>query len=349
MTRRIEKPNLEWKTVAGREVPRYRLTYTDGGKRREKTITLDWKGDPKELDRLYWLCRSGQHKSQKGPAPKHNWKALVVAWRTDPRIQKKLSAGTKSSYRYTMDAILDKNADKEVSQTTRQHVRDIHTKLSAKPRTADHRVQVIKLLWNYGKDQCDWPLGTNPAAKIQLYGKQREFDPWPDWMIDALPTAPLDVQITVELMLGTGQRPNAAITMRHADFKGSEMWVLDEKARERLETHCPDRLRVFVANLQKRGAHVLAKNLTQPKGYSAVEKQFRKWRETLGNAALPFSLHGLRKLAIIQLSLAGCSDAEIQAVTNQSAQTVVYYRKKADRLQLSRNAQNRRDQNKNGT
>ncbi len=79
-----------------------------------------------------------------------------------------------------------------------------------------------------------------------------------------------------------------------------------------------------------------------------MEKQFRKWRETLGDAALPYSMHGLRKLAIIQLAEAGCSDAEIQAVTGQTAAMVAFYRQMASRLKLSKSAQNRRDQNKNG-
>ncbi|ARE38319.1 Phage related integrase [Rhodovulum sp. P5] len=349
MTRRTEKPRLEWKTVRGKEVPRHRVTWTENGKRRERTITLDWKGDPAELDRLYWQCERGEHPAQKPKAPATSWHALVVAWRSDPRVQRKLSDSTKKSYRRTMGAILEKNADKDVRETTRKHVRDIHDKLAATPRKADHMVQVIRLLWNYGKDKLDWPLGDNPAAGIDLYGKTREFEPWPDWMVNALNTAPHDVRVAAELMLGTGQRPNAAISMQHDDFRGDLMTVWDEKNDEPSEVYCPARLRACVADLPKRGKHLLAKNLTQPKGYDAVEKKFRAWRETLGEAAKPFTLHGLRKLAIIQLAEAGCSDAEIQAVTNQSAEMVAYYRKRADRKRLSRNAQNRRDQNKNGT
>lgn len=349
MTRKIGKPRLEWKDVNGRLVPRHRKVWTEGGKRRERVITLEWRDDPRELDRLYWLCERGEHPRQKPKAPQHSWQAVVVAWRKDQRVQRKLSASTKISYRRTMDAILAKNADRKVAETTRQHVRAIHDKLAATPRKADHMVQVIRLIWNYAKDQLDWPLGDNPAAKINLYGKSREFEPWPEWMISALPHAPADVQAAAELILGTGQRPNAAISMRHDDFEGEEMWVVDEKGKNRLRVYCPDRLRVFVGTMRKTGAYLLSKNLTQPLGYSAVEKQFRAWRETLGEAAKPFSMHGLRKLAIVQLAEAGCSDAEIQAVTNQSPAMVAYYRQKANRKALSKAAQNRRDRNRNET
>lgn len=350
MTRRIERPHLEWKeTARGDLVPRHRVTFTDGGKRRERVITLDWKGDPQELDRLYWMCERGQHPNQKPKAPATSWKALVTAWRSDPRIQRKLSEGTKTSYRRTMDALLVKNADKNVSKTSRQDVRAIHDKLSETPRKADHMLQVIRLLWNYGKTKLDWAIGENPAAGIDLFGKQREFEPWPEWMVNALPSAPSDVQAAAELILGTGQRPSAAIKMRHSDFKGEWMWVLDEKNNVRCEVYCPDRLRTFIASTRKRGAYILPKNLTEEKGYSAVEHQFRRWREKLGENAKPYSLHGLRKLAIIQLAEAGCSDAEIQAVTNQSAEMVAYYRAKASKKRLSMAAQRHRDQNRNET
>ena len=349
MTRRTVMPNLEWKAVNGKDVPRYRHTWTEGGKRRERTITLAWKDDPEELDRLYWDCRRGDHPKQKAPAPQYSWQALVIGWRKDAVVQRRLSNSTKVSYHRTMDALLLKNADKDIRHTTRKHIRDILATLAQTPRKADHMVQIIRLLWNFARKELEWEIGDNPAADVALFGKTREFEPWPDWMVKEVTTAPPDVQAVVELILGTGQRPNAALMMRHDDFNGKEMWVRDEKANERFMVACPDRLRLFVASRAKKGAFIFAKNLTEPKGYSIIEKHFRKWRKTLGERANPFSMHGLRKLAIIQLALAGCSDAEIQAVTNQSAATVADYRKKANRYPLSKAAQDKRDQNKNGT
>lgn len=137
--------------------------------------------------------------------------------------------------------------------------------------------------------------------------------------------------------------------MMHEHFAGEWMTVTDDKSDEMREVYCPPRLRAFVETLPRRGRHILAKNLTQPKGYDAVERQFRAWRADLGERAKPYTLHGLRKLAIVQLAEAGCTDAEIQAVTNQSAEMDAYYRKRASGRRLSKAAQSRRDQNKNGT
>lgn len=338
---RITKPSLQWKWKRNKWVPVYRKTKTVDGNRKEITIQIDWQGDPKRLDELYWECRSGKNDRQRSPA-KYTWKELVTAWRSDPIVQGKLADGTKRSYRREMDALLEKNAAKDVRKTTRQGLRKVHAALAGTPRKADWRLQIVSLLWNYAKLKLDWPMGDNPAQGVDKYGTQRPFEPWPTWMVENLTKAPESVQSAAQLILGTGQRPGAAIEMRWSDFNGDRMTVMDEKQGEQFDTYCPPDLRDYLDALPKRGAYVLAKNLSEPLGYDGIEKAFRTWRKGMGDPAKPYTLHGLRKLAIIRLAEAGCSDAEIQAVTNQSAETVAYYRSRASRLRLSKAAQERR-------
>lgn len=338
---RITKPHLSWRFERGAWAAYHRITWTTGGKRREKCIRLDWQDDPQRLDELYWQCEAGRHERQKRPE-RNTWRELIVAWRKDPRVQAKLAQSTQMSYRRDMDAIIEKNGDKAVKTLTRQQVRAIHAKYAETPRKADKLVTTISLLWNYAAQKLDWPLPENPAAGIDRYGTQREYLPWPEWMIAKLADAPETVRTACELILGTGQRPSAAITMRRDDFQGEYMTVRDEKGDRAWEVFCPADLRAYLARLPVKGAYVLAKNLTQPRGYYAVESAFRKWRAPLGDKAARYSLHGLRKLAIIRLAEAGCTDAEIQAVTGQTAQTVAYYRRLADPKKLSRAAQERR-------
>ncbi|MCE8006423.1 tyrosine-type recombinase/integrase [Aestuariivita sp.] len=343
---RITKPHLTWKWNRYRSVwePYHRITWTQGGKTKERAILLRWEGDRKKLDDEYWLCEAGQHLKQKAPA-KYTWGELVKLWRTDPRVQSKLKPSSKLSYARDMDFILAKNKDKDVRTTTRAQVRAMHSKYADRPRKADKLITTVRMLWNYAEHKQDWPMQgkKNPAAKIDLYGRQKEWEPWPDWMIEKLPTAPEVVQCAAELILGTGQRPNAAITMRQDDFSGEWMWVLDEKGTEKFEVYCPDRLRGYLANRGKSGAFVIAKNLTEPVGYDAVEKAFRKWRASLEAKASKYVLHGLRKLAIVQLAEGGCTDAQIQAITNQSVEMIAYYRKVANRKKLSRSGQRKRE------
>lgn len=338
---RIAKPHLQWRFVRGTWQPFHRITWQDGTKRKAREIKLDWKGDPQELDRLYWLAQAGQHKAQERPA-RYSWRECIVAWRTDPAVQRDLAQSTKVSYRRPMDAIMEKNGGKDMRQTTRQAVRAALGKLADTPKKASRYAQTISLLWNYAAKELDWPLGPNPASGLAKHAPTKPFEPWPEWMVKALDTAPERVQTAARLILGTGQRPNAAITMRRDQFDGERMTIRDEKGDKDMIVYCPPSLRSYLEALPVNGAHVLPKNLTQPQGYYAIEAAFRKWRTGLGERAAPFSLHGLRKLAIVQLAEAGCSDAEIMAVTGQSAAMVAYYREKANRLHLSRQAQERR-------
>jgi integrase len=313
----------------------------EGGKQRSKEYLIDWRGDAKLLDTIYWEFRSGRSEAQQRPA-QQTWRECIEAWRADHTVQKDLAASTKASYRRDMDRIAEKNGDKDMSRITRPMLKAALAKMADTPRKASKYAQTISILWNYAATELDWPLGPNPAKNLASYKPKSPYEPWPAWMIGRLDTAPENVQIAVQLILGTGQRPGAAIGMKRDQFQGETMFVLDEKSDELFETGCPARLRDFIAGLTPRGDHVIAKNLRQPVGYNAVEKAFRAWRDTLGPKAKPFTLHGLRKLAIIELAEAGASDAQIQAVTNQSAEMVAYYRKRANRLKLSIDAQNLR-------
>jgi integrase len=210
-------------------------------------------------------------------------------------------------------------------------------------------LQAVSILCNYAKYQLDWPLGDNSATKVSKYGKQRAFPAWPDWMLSALDDAPDAVRIAGELIRGTGQRPSAAVSMKRSAFQGEWVVVTDEKGDTTFPIYCPERLRRLVDSLPTGYRHVLPRSEMHPLSYNAVEKAFSAWRTSLTTLAEEndddpkrYSLHGLRKRACVELAEAGCSDAEIQAVTGQSLETVAQYRKEANRRKMSRNAQQRR-------
>lgn len=343
--KKTDRPHIVWRVSGGIRRPFYRLVWTEGGKRRAREIMISAAPDTPEFDAEYWSIRSGKSPKLAPKLPATSWRNLVTEYRSSAKY-KRLKQSTKQSYDRVIEQILQKNAEKDVTSMTRAQVRAMHQKYSDTPRKADWYVQVVSLLLNFAAKTLDWPI-VNVAEGIELYGKQREFEPWPDWMVSRLAEAPENVRTVSELIFGTGQRPNAAILMRHDHFRGEWMDVQDEKGGERFEVYCPDELRAYISGLPKRGAFVLAKNLTEPLGYNSIEKKFRAWRRTLGDSAAPYSLHGLRKLAIIRLAEAGCTDAQIQAITNQSPEMVGYYRRKANRKALSKSARTERGQNGN--
>ncbi|WP_353402807.1 tyrosine-type recombinase/integrase, partial [Pseudophaeobacter arcticus] len=90
----------------------------------------------------------------------------------------------------------------------------------------------------------------------------------------------------------------------------------------------------------RRGAYILAKNLTMPVGYDAIEKRFRKIRTAAGAICNGLVMHGWRYTAAVELAEAGCSDAEIQSVTGHKTLAMVQkYRQRASQRSLSKQAQ----------
>jgi integrase len=344
----MRKPDLPYlciKRVRGQERLFFRITWQEGAKRRERYVAIKADPDTPEFATEYWAIRSGKSPKVKPKASQTSWRVLICEYRSSPRYRK-LSPRTRKDYTIWLEKILAKNADKDVRDMTRAHVRAVQQSLASTPRQADWFVQIVRLLLNFAQTQLDWKI-TNPAEGIDLFGKQREFEPWPEWMVRALSSAPHEVQTIAQLILGTGQRPSAAIAMQWAQFQGDLMTVTDEKGDDAFEVYCPQPLRDYLDGVQKRGKHILPKNLTEAMSYDSAEKRFRAWRKELGPEAAPFVLHGLRKLAIVRLAEAGCSDAQIQAITNQSAEMVAYYRKRASRVVLSRAAHTMVEQNKN--
>ena len=344
----MRKPNLPYlarKMIRGKERWFYRTTWGEKGKRRERMIEIKAAPNTSEFIAEYWAIRSGQSPKIARSASKTSWAILIKEYKSSPRYRK-LSEGTKKPYNRWMERILEKNADKDIRDMTRAHVRAAHQKWANKPREADHFIQTIRMLFNFAKKQLDWDV-ENPAEGIELFGRQREYEPWPQWMINALSDAPHNVRTAAELILGTGQRPAAAILMQRDQFRGENMLVTDDKSDDKWEVYCPNQLRSFIDSVPPKGTYVLSKNLTQPVGYDSIEKEFRKWRKTLGKNAAPFVLHGLRKLAIVRLAEAGCTDAQIQAITGQTPEIIAYYRKRASRTVLSKQAFTLIEQNKN--
>lgn len=275
-------PYVAVRRKGGREYYYFRKTWSDGAKQKERLIRLPDDPDSPEFSREYWAIRSGTSEAVKVKA-ENTWRDLIISYRQSAKFQK-LASSTKTDYDRVMDEIAEKNGHKSVKDMTRDDVMAIHAKHSDKPRKADRYIQTIRMLLNFAIYQRRWKID-NVAEKIELYGRQREFESWPDWMIERLEGAPDNVSTAAELILGTGQRPNAAILMRRDQFNGEWMTLIDEKQDETFDVFCPPQLRWHIESLPKKGQYVLAKNLTQPLGYDSVEREFRNWRASLGERA----------------------------------------------------------------
>jgi integrase len=350
----MRKLGLVRKVIRGRERWFYRTTWREGGKRRERYIEILAQPGSEAFEREYWSIRSGQSAKVKARPTRTTYRALIADFRASARYRR-LKPGTRKSYDRVLEALLVKNADKDFTETTRAGLRAIHQQLADTPRKADWYVQIISILANHAIEEMEWRM-ENPAKGVTLYGTTREWEPWPQGLQDAYlrvcadPDSGLSErtrQIALDafmLGVGTGQRPGDLCAMEWGHYDGEYIAVRQEKTEERLVVFCTARLRAHLDALPKRGRFIMAKNLSQPVGYHAVEKAFRAVREKIGRAADGYVMHGWRYTAAVELAEAGASDADIQAVTgHKTLEMVQKYRRRARQKQLSRRAQERRD------
>jgi integrase len=226
-----------------------------------------------------------------------------------------------------MNQLVEKNDELDISTVTKAHVKAIHEKYADTPRKADHFVQVIRLLLNYAKNELDW-ITANPADGIKLFGSQTEWQPWPEGLQQPFQNACFalgdeTMHTAFYLSTGTGQRPGDLCKMKWEDYDGQYISVVQDKTGERVWVFCPLALRMHLDATPRKGTYILAKNLSQPLGYDAIERRFRTVRATIGTSAEGFVMHGWRYTAAVALAEAGCSDAEIQAVTGHKTLTMV--------------------------
>lgn len=334
--RRELKPNVcEKPKGSGRYY--YRMTWRDSeGKRKERYIPLPPFGTP-EHDVEYWKARSGKSTVR---TIKTSWDALATSYFASNKFLK-LKPASKKTYRRYISQLLEKNGPRDVLATRRSHVLAIHEKYADTPRKADHLVQAIAVLFRRAIE-LEW-TNHSPTQGIELFGPSNPFEPWPEPLQAAFRKAADPVTLTAyQLGTGTGQRAGDLVKMEWAHFDGEYMMVTQEKTEERLAVYCPLRLREYLASLPRSGKFILAKNLTEHLSYDAIEKRFRHVRNQL-DTQHRLTMHGWRYTAAVELAEAGCSDAEIQAVTgHKTLEMVQKYRSRARQKRLSKSAQNKR-------
>ena len=322
----------------------YRMTWTEGGKRKERYIPLPGEEHSHEFDRAYWAIRSGKSDAVRKPI-KTTWRVLGADYRASHRY-KKLSTGSRRKYDPVIEELLAKNGDKDVRKVTRQQLRQIHAKYAETPRAADHRIQVIRILLNWAKIELEW-INDNPADGITLYGAQTEYEPWSQEAQTAFLTAARNLEewdALTAFMLGTntGQRAGDLCKMEWAHYDGIGIWVTQEKTTARLYVACPVKLKEYLDRIPRKGKYILAKNLRQPLGYNSIQKKVKRVRDAT-TSCKDLVIHGWRYTAAVALAEAGCRDAEIQSVTGHKTMAMVQkYRKQASQMALSIQAQGRR-------
>lgn len=262
---------------------------------------------------------------------------MVDAYFASPKLAG-LKPSTKREYLRYLREFQEELGDLNPDDLKPFNLARLRDNLAKTPGKANATLKAIGALYAWGREQ-GWAHNGNPATGLEKLDTG-EHEPWPKEALDAFPEA-LPPALARCCMIGlyTGQRLGDVLAMRRAQVEGNGVWVKQQKTGKLLLIPLHSAIRDIVLHAPD---VICPKN---PAGEPFTTDQFHAmWgrakrkpqAKPLVDAGVVF--HGLRKNATVNLLEAGCSEAEVSAITGMSLAMVVHYGKGARQQRLAREA-----------
>lgn len=265
--------------------------------------------------------------------PTNNVRAAVEAWQATPEW-KALAASTASDWRRYCNRIIDSWGDLDIAGIEPRHVIALRNQYASTPAAANNLVRCLSSFMSWSV-----PNGyrtDNPCREVKLLKGGEGYAPWPWEMIElACEELPSRLWWFVALALYTGQRRGDVLAMSRKAIRGNLISVVQEKTGKALMIPIHRNLKPILDAIPAgKGDTILTNSSGEPwtgDGFSAT------WRKVvparIKEAGLV--LHGLRKSSVCFLLEAGCTDAEVSAITGQSRQMVEHYSRQVNQRKLA--------------
>lgn len=260
---------------------------------------------------------------------------LIDAWQASPEWRQ-MSDNTRENWGRACVRIRAAIGGFAVKTIEPRHVLALRDQFSATPATASALLRCLSSMCTWSVLR-GWRLD-NPCREVKPLKGGEGYAPWSWNVIEAaeaeLVAKRLDLWWAVALALYTGQRQGDVLAMRWDVMQGDVVLVRQEKTGKRLAVPLHANLAGVIATIPRRAVTIL----TDPDGRPWTADRFKgAWNRWKPQAVLKQGLvfHGLRKSAVVMLLEAGCTDAEVSAITGQSREMVVHYAKQVNQRRLA--------------
>lgn len=262
---------------------------------------------------------------------------LVAKYERSPEF-KKLTDNTRRSYgRYLARAVKlvrDRNGlSPPAASIAPTHIAELRDHLSDTPGAANQTVRALGAMYAWASRPEQGHVPGNPTAKITLFA-QGEHEPWPESLLEEALADPA-VQLEVALLYFTGQRIGDAVKMQWSDIKGGEIRVFAQKTRSRLWIRLAADLAALLDKQARSSTSILTNAWGRPYTAASLRQKLQAWAKARGYKVVP---HGLRKNAVNALFEAGCTAAEVSAITDHSLAMLEHYGKGRSKARIGRAA-----------
>jgi integrase len=192
--------------------------------------------------------------------------------------------------------------------------------LAISPRQADYSWTVLMRLVSWARAR-GLTLYRPPDRVEPLYRADRADKIWRDDHIAAfMAVASEPLQRALVLALETGQRQGDLLALPWSAFDGTFIRLRQNKTRARVNIPVTRRLRAVLDNTKRVATTILTDRNGRPWGEKNFQNQWRYVTRKVGINDLHF--HDLRGTAVTRLAEAGCTTAEIAAITGHSMRDV---------------------------
>lgn len=246
-----------------------------------------------------------------------------------------LSLSAQETYNRYLDRLLVAYADAPLSELTPEdiQVRVIDANADT-PAAADMMLTVLRVLYKFASKRqrglSDWTAG------LEQYGARSERQPWPAHVLSAaLGSDDAKFRLAVTLALYTGQRPGDVCAMTWGAARGGRISVRQQKTGTILDIPMHPELVKALGHVSRSDRHLFI--LSNRRGDPLRTDAFLKWCwEFTRPYGLQLGPHGLRKNATNALFEAGCSAAEVAAITgHKSLAMLEHYGKQRSQAKLA--------------
>jgi integrase len=309
-----------------------------GSEREEARVKLP--GVPFDRDGMpiadWWRAyRELTGEGQQGPK-RGAFAAVIAAYKVSPEWAE-LSERTRSERARHFSKIEAAWGELSVAGLEARHVLQLRDRYAVTPGEANNIVRSLSSLLSWSIPR-GWRTH-NPCTKIRMLRIGEGYAPWAWEEIEQFRTnARADLWWAAALALYSGQRQADVLGTLWSDIQQGLLFVWQSKTGKKLLIPMHENLRTVLAEIPRASVHVLTNSRGAPwttDGFKTSwgDEMKRQIFTELHQKQLVF--HGLRKSAVVFLLEAGCTDAEVSAITRQSRGMIAHYALQVNQKKLA--------------
>jgi integrase len=274
------------------------------------------------------------------PQPRPNAVGLLIdAYQQSPEW-KDLADKTREEWTRYLDRVRQRWGHLEVRGIEPKHVLALRDTYASTPASANNLLRALSSMLSWSVPR-GWRTD-NPCDHVKKLKGGEGYAPWSRREIAHFGKhARSDLWHSAALALYTGQRQGDVVVMRRSSIRDGEIEVVQHKTGKRVWIPLHPDLKAILAEMPKRSVFLLTNSVGTPwtqDGFRAswqaemdrrIFKPLRRRRRVF---------HGLRKSAVVFLLEAGCTDAQVAAITGQSRQMIEHYARQVNQRKLARAA-----------